>query len=136
MSEKKETLMLKKLIITMTLLLCATSVSFAHTRRGDHGARAEHHQRRAAMRRLHLTEAQRSELRAIRERHRHELAPMREKMRARRAELRRLNEARSEELRKEMRIMRQELRTHRQAMRAEMLRVLTPEQRQMLKKRR
>jgi Spy/CpxP family protein refolding chaperone len=127
----------KQILIGSVIVLTMSGAALAHPHRqgGQRDQRTAQHHRRALMKRLNLTEQQRTQLRAIRERHRHELAPLRERMRAHRAELKRLDAERSGALRKEMQAMRQELRSHRQAMREEMRRVLTPEQRERLGRR-
>lgn len=124
-------------LTTIVLAVLFTAISAGahpHATKRDAAARKGTRARIAAER-LDLTEAQREQIRAIRQRDREQVRSLRDEMGELAVEYRRLRERRdprAEEMRRQLQSMKEEISILRLATRAETASVLTPEQRQRL----
>lgn len=127
---------MKKFITGVIIIAATASMAFAADGTGarQYGRhRAE--LRREAIRQLNLTDAQRQQIRSIREANRRQNEQLYRDAQAKRREyrqLRRANDPRAESVKGELQAMRPQLRAAREAMRNQVRDVLTPEQRAQL----
>jgi Spy/CpxP family protein refolding chaperone len=134
---------MKKFITGIALVAATASMAYAGEATGaaQYGERRTElrHARRDTLRSLDLTEAQRQQIRALREADRDKNGQLYRAAREKRAELRRLrraNDPRAESVRQELQSMRAQLDAAHDALRAQLRGVLTAEQRAQLDARR
>ena len=131
---------MKKFITGIVLIAATASMAFAGEAAGARqygGRRAE--LRREAFRSLHLTEAQRQQIRSIREADRASNADLYRTAHAKRAEYRELrknNDPRADSVKAELEALRPQLRAAHEALNNQLRSVLTPEQQAQLDARR
>lgn len=123
---------MKKFVLAVAILTLGSSVVVAHPHRGHHGGRQA---MRRAFAQLDLTEAQKTSIRAVRERNAGEFRTLRHELREKGRlyrQLRDANDPQAESVKAEIRQLREVARTRRESIRAEVRSLLTSSQQQKL----
>jgi Spy/CpxP family protein refolding chaperone len=131
--------MLKKTALIAAIAIVAASAAVAHPHRGRDGREAcegrEGARRMMIERKLDLTDTQKKEIEALREKQRESMQSLRGEMQKKAVafrDLRDANDARAVAVRDEMRAIREEMEARRLAHRADVEKLLSPEQRKEL----